>query len=176
MTPREAKQAALVARVAAHLAEQGLAASGLRALAVAAGTSDRMLLYYFKNKDALLEAVFDHIAGQIETALGRAFPAVGSLPPEVLLERLWHESRAPHLRQPLILLLELAAAGARSGGPQARAALKMSEDFQSWIAARLLLQPGQDRRQVAGRLQVTLDGMALQDALRRAAEVPGSKA
>lgn len=44
----------LVQRVAARLAESGLAGTGLRELAAAAGVSHRTLLYHFGTRDALI--------------------------------------------------------------------------------------------------------------------------
>ncbi len=55
--------------------EHGLADLSLRPLARAAGTSDRMLIYHFGNKDALVAALLDHIAAMFAGALDTAFPS-----------------------------------------------------------------------------------------------------
>jgi AcrR family transcriptional regulator len=44
----------LLDRLADYVLAHGLTASSLRPLARAAGTSDRMLLYYFADKDAVM--------------------------------------------------------------------------------------------------------------------------
>lgn len=64
----------LLPLLAAHVMEHGLADASLRPLAKAAGTSDRMLIYHFGNKDALVEALLDYLGGLFATALDTAFP------------------------------------------------------------------------------------------------------
>ena len=46
------KRAALIDKLADHVLADGLLHASLRPLAKAVGTSDRMLLYYFKDKDS----------------------------------------------------------------------------------------------------------------------------
>ena len=53
---------ALIDRLADHMLAIGIGASSLRTLAKAAGTSDRMLLYYFRDKDELVAATLERIA------------------------------------------------------------------------------------------------------------------
>jgi AcrR family transcriptional regulator len=50
-------KADLLAAMAAHVRLMGLAGASLRPLAKAAGTSDRMLIYHFGTKAALLTAL-----------------------------------------------------------------------------------------------------------------------
>ena len=54
MNIRNDRREAAIERMADHVLSEGLAAGTLRPLAAAAGTSDRMLLYYFADKDELL--------------------------------------------------------------------------------------------------------------------------
>ena len=64
----------LLPLLAAHVMENGLADASLRPLAKAAGTSDRMLLYHFGNKDALIAALLEYLAAMFAIALDTAFP------------------------------------------------------------------------------------------------------
>ncbi|MCB0035085.1 MAG: helix-turn-helix transcriptional regulator, partial [Anaerolineales bacterium] len=57
MSKAEIKKQLAVERIANHLLAEGLNKTGLRLLAEVAGTSDRMLIYYFGSKDALLDEV-----------------------------------------------------------------------------------------------------------------------
>lgn len=74
MTPPRLSRETLLPMLAAHVMEHGLADASLRPLARAAGTSDRMLVYHFGNKDGLIEALLEYLAGLFATALDTAFP------------------------------------------------------------------------------------------------------
>mgnify|MGYP003390332937 CR=1 FL=1 len=60
---------ALIDTLADHVLAEGLSASSLRPLAKAAGTSDRMLLYYFKDKAEVIAAVLERIAARLVAML-----------------------------------------------------------------------------------------------------------
>lgn len=64
----------LLPMLAGYVMENGLADASLRPLAKAAGTSDRMLIYHFGNKDALIAALLDYLASRFADALDTAFP------------------------------------------------------------------------------------------------------
>lgn len=65
----------LLPLLAAHVLAHGLADASLRPLARAAGTSDRMLIYHFGSKEALVADLLDYLAGQFSAALDQGFPA-----------------------------------------------------------------------------------------------------
>ncbi|MDP2380149.1 MAG: TetR/AcrR family transcriptional regulator, partial [Pseudohongiella sp.] len=67
------KRAEVIDLLTVHFLDTGLSDTGLRRLAEVAGTSDRMLLYYFANKDELLAAVLTHIAGGLSASLTQVF-------------------------------------------------------------------------------------------------------
>ena len=60
--------------MAQHVLVHGLTSASLRPLAAAVGTSDRMLIYHFGNKDALIAALLDYLGIMFATALDTAFP------------------------------------------------------------------------------------------------------
>ncbi|HCO46473.1 MAG TPA: TetR/AcrR family transcriptional regulator, partial [Erythrobacter sp.] len=68
----------LLPLLAAHVMAHGLADASLRPLARAAGTSDRMLIYHFGNKDALVAALLDYLVARFADALDSAFPQARS--------------------------------------------------------------------------------------------------
>ena len=68
MDVRSKRREEAIERMADHLLAEGLGAATLRPLAAAAGTSDRMLLYYFNDKDELLSATLHRVA---ERMLGK---------------------------------------------------------------------------------------------------------
>src|SRR5271154_452143 len=89
MTVRDERREAAIEPMADHVLSEGLAAATLRPLAAAAGTSDRMLLYYFADKDELLTATLARIATRMTAQLDHAIPIgpLRSFP--VLLEEVW---------------------------------------------------------------------------------------
>ena len=58
---RQLRRDTVLEGIVDHFLEHGLGNVSLRALAAAVGTSDRMLLYYFSNKDELMLEVFSRV-------------------------------------------------------------------------------------------------------------------
>ncbi len=73
MTRDQGRRAALAEAATDHVLEHGLLHLSLRPLAAALGTSDRMLLYHFTDKDDLVATV-------LRTANDRAVGLIGDLP------------------------------------------------------------------------------------------------
>ena len=157
--PRAQRRAVLLDAMADHLLEHGLAASPLRALAAAASTSDRMLLYYFADKDELLTALLEHVAARLATLLD-AGDGGEPRPYATLLAQLWSSARAPAFRPFMLLFLELAAAAGRGNEPHRTAAGRIARGFAGWIAERLDDGDG-ERHPRAALLLATLDGLFL---------------
>ncbi len=157
---RERRRDALLDAMADHLLAHGLAGSPLRALAKAAGTSDRMLLYYFADRDELLTAVLGHVAGRLQAMLD----AAADLPNRwtALLQALWAQARTPAFRPYLQLLLDLATAAGRGEEPHRTAAQRIATGFIDWTAARLDPAEGPPHARAA-LLLATLDGLILLD-------------
>lgn len=158
--PRDRRRAALLDAMADHLLAHGLAGSPLRALARAAGTSDRMLLYYFADRDELLGALLDHVADRLKTMLDAVDPS--PQPWADLLRAMWQQARTPALRPYLQLFLELGAAAGRGEEPHRTAAARIAAGFIDWTAARLDRGDGPVRAR-ATLLLATLDGLTLID-------------
>ena len=85
MSVREKRRAAALDRIADHMLAHGLADSSLRALAQTAGTSDRMLLYYFAGKDDILVSALGTIATRLGAILHTALGGPCSADPEKVL-------------------------------------------------------------------------------------------
>jgi AcrR family transcriptional regulator len=168
MSVRETRRAAAVRLMADHLLEAGLAGASLRVLATAAGTSDRMLLYYFIDKDELIAAALGEVAGRMVPVL-EAAAGPQPRPYEVLLRELGETLRRPQVQPFMRLWLELAAFAARGEQPYLAVAGAMADGFLAWIAARLDVAPGDDRTELAARLMTTVDGAVILDAVGRPA-------
>lgn len=163
MARRALRRAEAITAMADHVLAQGLAGASLRTLAAAAGTSDRMLLYYFTSKDDLLAATLGDIAQRLLTALEQALPADTRLPANALLARLRGALATTDLRAAMAVWLELVAGALRGQQPHTRLAGPIAAGFHQWIAARLDA-PEAERAAQAARLLALVDGMLLLDA------------
>ena len=173
MAKIEDRRDALLDKLADHVLSEGLAASTLRPLAKAAQTSDRMLLYYFKDKSDMIAAILEHVAARLVALLDNAIapnslalePLIRALVPVICADRLW-----PYMR----LWLEIAARAAH-GDPLYRATgNRIAQGFLAWGAAQLDSPTAQAREADAARLLVMIEGMlllksvGLDDAIERA--------
>jgi AcrR family transcriptional regulator len=164
MDANTAKRMALAAAAADHLLAHGAGETGLRTLARAAGTSDRMLLYYFKDKDDLLRAALEVVVTRMEASMEPLVPRGIKLAPDRLLATLAEGTHGEALGSAMRLWIEIAAQAAQGSEPWRTAASVMVERSIAWIEARLDLA---DPRREAARLYALLDGAALLEAVGR---------
>ena len=119
-------------RLADHVLADGLSASSLRPLAKAAQTSDRMLLYYFKDKNELVGATLAQIAARLTLILSERAPAAPE-PFPIACARLTTLVRNDALWPYMRLWLELASLSA-SGDPLFRGVgTAIGQEFLTWI-------------------------------------------
>jgi AcrR family transcriptional regulator len=158
------RRAALIAKVAEHILGHGLSASSLRPLAKAAQISDRMLLYYFKDKAAVITAALEVIASRL-VALLEEKSGNEKLPLEPLRVKLVailsEETLWPYMR----LWLEIAALAARDDLFFLGVGERMARGFLAWGAAQLDSATPEDRERDAARLLVMIEGMIVLKAV-----------
>jgi AcrR family transcriptional regulator len=171
------RRAALLERLADHVLAHGLSASSLRPLAKAAGTSDRMLLYYFPDKGAVIAAVLEVVAARMVTLLD-ARKATGPLPFGALKRQLLAIVFADDLWPYMRLWLEMASLAAL-GDPVFRAVgEQLGRGFLAWGAAQLDSADDVAREVEAAQLLVAIEGtlllrsVGLDDVAARASEPP----
>ncbi len=153
----KARRAELLRRVADHILTHGLDASSLRPLAKAAGTSDRMLLYYFCDKADLITAALDVIAARLttilETRTSKTPRPLDELRPAlikiILAEDLW-----PYMR----LWLEIASLAAKGDAFYQALGNQIARGFLAWGAAQL---DSKDPATDAAKLLVSIEGTLL---------------
>ena len=167
MTVRTDRREATIERMADHVLAEGLSAATLRPLAAAAGTSDRMLLYYFTDKDELLAATLNRVAARMLLALDEVIPAMPQKSFGALLDQAWIALASERLRPFMPLWLDLAAGAARGLEPHREIAGRIADGFLSWVSIRLL--PGDDGvpSQLAPLFLAVIEGAYLLSAFGR---------
>jgi AcrR family transcriptional regulator len=164
----EARREEVLERLADHLLAEGLAGASLRPLAAAAGTSDRMLLYYFADKDDLLSQALGRVAERFARLLEAGLePGAPALPYPDLLAGVWTAVRGAELQRYMRLWLDLAARAAYGHEPYRGIAGRIADGFLAWAAARLAVEREEERAPLAALLLATVDGAMLLDAAGR---------
>lgn len=169
MSLRDDRRAAALDRIADHMLAHGLAPSSLRALAKAAGTSDRMLLYYFADKDDLVAAALQTISARLATVLHGALASDRPRPPEMLLREVAAVVRAPPVRPYMRIWLEVTVLSARGEEPFRSVAGAIADGFTALVAAQLAIADDAARFAMAARLIAILDGAVILDLVGRTA-------
>ena len=157
------KRRSLIGRIADHLLTQGLAGASLRPMAAAAGTSDRLLLFYFPDREAVLGAALEEVAGRMSAGLAALVPE--PLAYSDLLRTLRTALRGPDLAPYMHLWLEVAARGARGEQPCRTIGEAIGRGFLAWAAERLRTDGEAASDAQAALLLATLDGLALLDSV-----------
>lgn len=158
MNKADIKKQQAVARIADYLLAEGLNKTGLRLLGEVAGTSDRMLIYYFGSKDALLDEVLGAIAAnvtvQLDTLLGDQ-----PRPADVLLAELTALMTNAAFKPAIQLWFELVGLAVRGEEPYLSNAKVLVNNWIAWIAAHLdnaEQDPGDLYAHLEGRLMLKL--------------------
>ena len=149
------------------VATGGLAAASVRSVAAAAGVSVAQVQYYFRTKEELVTAAYEHVADRLRRRV-RALDLTG--PPKEALRRILHlwlpldEERARDAR----VWLTFAAAAPVSGalGPLSA---EMDGDLKRWLAGFLRaaqreghLDARLDPDREAALVLAVLDGLVVQ--------------
>lgn len=161
MNVRTDRRKAALERMSDHILSEGLSAATLRPLAAAAGTSDRMLLYYFADKDELLTATLDRVAERMTMELDKAIPAEPQQSFDALLSRTWAALASESLQSFMPLWLDLAAGAARGLQPHRDIAGRIADGFLSWITIRLLPEENGSPSPLAPLFLTVIEGLHL---------------
>ncbi|MEO0982416.1 MAG: TetR/AcrR family transcriptional regulator [Pseudomonadota bacterium] len=157
MNKADDRRAAILERLTDHVLAEGLAGASLRPLAKAAGTSDRMLIYYFKDKSALVAAILQRVGERLALLLQNRM-ASEPMPFEALraalLEIILDDALWPYMR----VWLEVASMAA-GGDPVCRAVgEQLARGFLAWGEAQLDSASPEARNAEAAALLLTIDG------------------
>jgi AcrR family transcriptional regulator len=169
MNVRNDRREATIERMADHVLAEGLGAATLRPLAAAAGTSDRMLLYYFADKEELLTATLNRIAARMMAQLDGAIPVEPLKPFSALLEQVWAAMASDNLQPFMPLWLDLASGAARGLHPHRAIAGEIADGFLAWVTARLQPESDGEPSLLAPLFLSSIEGMYLLKAIGRSA-------
>ena len=167
MSLRDDRRKHALDRIADHMLAHGIGPSSLRALAEAAGTSDRMLLYYFADKDDITRSALALICLRIAAALDAAVPSEPRLTAHTALGVLAPVLRSPDFRPHMRVWFELVTLAMRGQQPFLAIAGQVADYFVDWVAARLADGDDAARREMSAHLIATLDGLVLLDCVGR---------
>jgi AcrR family transcriptional regulator len=167
MNVRTDRREAAIEHMADHVLSEGLGAATLRPLAAAAGTSDRMLLYYFADKNELLTATLDRIAKRMIVQLDAAIPAEPPRPFPALLQEVWAALASESLQLFMPVWLELASGAARGLQPHREVAGEILDGFLAWATTRLRPESTGDPVVLGPMFIASIEGMYLLKAIGR---------
>jgi len=119
----------LLDRVSDHVLEHGLIGLSLRPVAAAVGTSDRMLIYHFTSRDAMVSAV---VARTSERAVAQVEALPGAASVRSGVNRLWAAYQSQPLSRCLDVYCQAAATGLIGREPYLSDARASNE---AWAAA-----------------------------------------
>lgn len=163
MTKIEERKQIITEKIADHLLAHGMKNASLRPLAAVAGTSDRMLLHYFANKEELMTATLLLVTERLMAILSNTQSE--QLPFQILLPHLAKMISDPHIRPYLRLWLELAASAAGGEEYYRTIARQICDIFFDWIASALKVEREEDRISLAAFAFATIEGFVLLDML-----------
>jgi AcrR family transcriptional regulator len=166
VTPRNsaARREELLDAGVDYVLEHGLAQLSLRPLARALGTSDRMLVYHFQSKDALVAALLLRAVERLGAVLlGRIQPKGRGGDPGSVVQQLWDAMREPDTTPYIRLFFEVY--GLSFPDPAAYRPV-VQQVVEAWIALveQLLLQAGVPRRRAprtAALVVAAIEGLVL---------------
>lgn len=153
----------------AHVLDHGLTLASLRPLAQAAGTSDRMLIYHFGTKDALVAELLAKLARDLTQKLDSALPLQPMPTQRLLLDQVLALLRSPVFGAYVRLWREVLASAAQGAPAHKAAALAISGAYIDWLEIRMpLSEPAP--RQAATAMLALIEGVHVMDAAGRSAE------
>ena len=145
-----------------HIAQATLASSikemSLKKMATAAGTSDRMLMHYFKDKQDIETAVLTAISQELIELLQQ---------PDLKLEftafvRFLRQAiDEPRIKPYLNLWFEITHLATRQGEPYTSITRTIGESFDNWIKQIYVPAEGEDVEQQTALLFVFTEGLVV---------------
>jgi AcrR family transcriptional regulator len=154
----DSRRAEIIQRLADYVLAEGLSAASLRPLAKAAGTSDRMLLYYFADKAEIITAVLEEISARLLRLISDQ-AASEPLPLDdlrrLLAGVLFEDALWPYMR----IWLQVAARAAMGDAYYRGVGEQIGRGFLDWGKMQLQADSAAQLDIDAARLLVSMEGM-----------------
>jgi AcrR family transcriptional regulator len=158
-----ARRLDLTNRVVELLLAKGVAQLPLRDLAAQLDTSDRMLLYYFDDKEDLVGAALAEISSRLAMMLAASVSHSPYRPSELL--RLTAQLLASPAYAPFMnVWADVSARGGRGEEPFRHVARRSVEGWLQWCESRLAVKNPVQRREVAGAILTAVEGVRMLEA------------
>jgi AcrR family transcriptional regulator len=158
VSKNDTRRAEIIQRLTDYVLKEGLSAASLRPLAKAAGTSDRMLLYYFTDKAEIITAVLEQISARL-VALMSQRTASEPLPLDDLRRQLaallFEDALWPYMR----IWLQVAARAGMGDAFYRGVGEQIGRGFLDWGKMQLKADSAAQREVDAARLLVSMEGM-----------------
>ena len=158
-TKFESKKEALKKSIGKYLLKHGIASASLRNLAKYCNTNDRMLIYYFKSRDALLEETLNLLAHDLLKILDEVDPEQKE--PHDLIALVGEVFGTRKMKPYLKLWIELLGFAATDSTLKKSVIGDLLLLDENWIRSRLLLKNESSRDEVTSLLLSIVEGMAL---------------
>ncbi len=158
----EDRREKLLRAATAYAAHHGIAGLTLRPLAKAIGTSDRMLVYYFRTREDLVVEIVDRAVD----SLFKTLESADATDPGDYFRRLWATVRSDRHRPAVLLYLEaagLSMTDARWRGRMDTAIERYQTSLERW--ARAAGVPPERSPTVARLVSAAVDGLLLQSTI-----------
>ncbi|QIQ85734.1 TetR/AcrR family transcriptional regulator [Erythrobacter sp.] len=127
----------LLPALAAHVLEHGLAGASLRPLARAAGTSDRMLIYHFGSKAALVADLLAFVAERYAEALDAALGEDRGATRQEVAARVLAKAGGEEMQPFMALWWEIVAGSARELPGYREAAGAVMDRMLRWLEGQM---------------------------------------
>lgn len=126
----------LLSALADHVLANGLNTASLRPMAAAAGTSDRMLIYYFNTKDQLIAELLEYLAVRMSVGLDAAIPPERYASEAALVRDIVTLMRSGQFAPYIRVWLDIVSAAAQGNQTHRAAGSNIIELYLQWLAKR----------------------------------------
>lgn len=167
-TSSEEKRQAWLSKMAEYVLAHGLQGASLRPLAQAAGTSDRMLIYHFGSKDALLAQLLALLATRLSDHLTAALPPGRAPNRAACVREILALLRTPAVWRYLRLWLEIVAAASQGQANQIATGRAMIAMFFAWLERRVPAREP-DKQAAARAILTFIEGAIVMEAVGQGA-------
>lgn len=142
-----------------YVLAQGVANLSLRPLAVALGTSPRMLMFHFKSKDGLLRDLLDEVRARLESSFSELIAGADRTRGDAPLKLCWQWASRPKNLPLMRLLYEIQILATRGSTPLREHLAEASAAWQR-LAFNAMSQSSKDR-DIATLCIAVFDGLML---------------